>query len=75
MERGAPTAVMFADNYDISKNRNLSKLEKGDTHGWIHGYGGRLRYGPIIFKVSDAGKKFLAERAAVVEFTKPKGAA
>lgn len=60
MQRGAPTAVMFADNYDISKHRNLRKHEVDETHGWVTGTGGRFRGGDVFFKVTPAGKAFLA---------------
>lgn len=60
MQRGAPTAVMFADNYDISKRRNLRKHEISETHGWITGTGGRFRGGDVSFKITPAGKAFLA---------------
>ena len=62
MQRGASTAVMFADNYDISKNRGLSRREKWSTHGWIRPNDeGRFRAGPIRFEITPAGQAFLAE--------------
>ena len=66
MQRGAPSAVMFSDDYVIAKNRNLNKREKWETHGWIHpSPGGRFREGPIRFEVTPAGKAFLESRATL----------
>jgi hypothetical protein len=67
MQRGSPTAVMFSDNYDISKHRGLSASEIVETHGWIYGHEGRFREGPITFKVSSAGREYLRDLALAAE--------
>lgn len=63
MERGNAIAVMFSDDYSISKYSGLSKREKAATHGWITPLDdSRFRDAGVRFRVTDAGKKYLVEQ-------------